>query len=133
MVGLETFAALAAATPEIATVETSEGVAFLRSLSALERDQWEHWYYSNVDAHRGLFRASLVAACLCDENGVLLCEPTYNGAHQQAILSIANAPADFVDPLFARAGRLAGVTPDDETRAENAEKNLVSAGQTAGA
>lgn len=133
MVGLETFAALASAAPEIATVETSQGTAFLRSLSALERDQWEHWYYSDVDAHRGLFRASLVAACLCDEKGVLLCEPTYSPLHVQTIRSIASAPADFVDPLYARAGRLAGVTRDDEQRAEDASKNSESAGQTAGA
>lgn len=132
MVGLETFAALASSGPEIATVETSEGLAFLRSLSALERDQWEHWYYSDVDAHRGLFRASLVAACLCDEKGVLLVEPTYDPSHRKAILSIANAPAEFVDPLFARAGRLAGVTSDDEAKAESA-KNSESAGLTAGA
>lgn len=121
LLNLEAFESLATSPRKTETVETPHGTALMKALSAGERDLWEQWYYGEIEKRRPLFRASLVAACLVDDKGVPVIEPTYDDKFVESVRTIAESPATLVDPLYAVAARLAGVAPDDEAKAGNSQ------------
>ena len=92
------------------------GACFVRAMSAGERDEFEvaHTKGKNKD-----FRARLVAATVCDEDGQLVFEPG-------DIPALSALPAAALQALVVAASEVNKLTDDDVKDLEEAGKNSLS-------
>ena len=93
------------------------GTVYVRSLTGKERDAFEQscFLVAGNDRRSNLsnIRARLLVVALCDENGARLFEDKDADA-------LGDLPASILDPLFAMAQRLSGISKADvETMAGN--------------
>lgn len=94
MITREAFLAGHVCKPE--PVETADGRAWVRPMTAGEKDRWEAVHLKAPDQD---FRARLVAACLCDEAGRLVFT-------EEDIPALSELPAHVLDPFCVAAARL---------------------------
>lgn len=95
----------------VTRVETPIGEAFVRTMTALERDEAEEACHHGREASqtRLSYSGCLVAACLCDAEGELVFADQAEG---RRVLSACDE--GIVYPLYAEALRLSGRRKSDQ-------------------
>lgn len=95
----------AARPPKVLPVDVPElgGAAFVRGMTAGERDQFEAGHLKSKERD---FRARLAAATVCDKDGNLLFTPA-------DIPQLSALPAAVLEPLVQSAAVVSKLTPSD--------------------
>lgn len=115
----ELFLNLYAAPPAVEAVETPQGTVYIRVMSAGEKDRFEteHAQSSGRD-----FRARVVVATYCDEQGMLLFAP-------KDIPRISALPFYALDPIVKAAIRLNAMSEEAQ---EDLEKKSEDSDDSSG-
>ncbi len=101
MITRESFLAGHVCRPE--RVESGDGQAWVRPMTAGEKDRWETVHLKAPDHN---FRARLVAACLCDETGRLIFT-------EDDIPALAELASHVLDPFCQAAARVNKMGPEE--------------------
>jgi hypothetical protein len=109
MITRESFLAGHVCKPE--PVETADGRAWVRPMTAGERDRWETVHLKAPDHD---FRARLLASSLCDEAGRLVFT-------EDDVPALSELPFYILDPLCQAAARVNRMGPEET---EALRKNL---------
>lgn len=99
----ETFLNLCAVPPTVEAVDTPQGQFFVRVMTAGQKDAFAEEHDPNPNRD---FRARVIVATACDENGVLLFS-------KRDYLRIGQISADVLDPIIKAATKLNSMTDED--------------------
>lgn len=99
----ETFLNLCVVPPVVEPVDTPQGRFYVRMMTAGQRDRFAEEHDANPNRN---FRARVILATACDEEGKLLFTA-------RDIPAISEVPANVIDPIIRAATRLNSMTDED--------------------
>lgn len=85
------------------------GDVYLKTMSGFQRDNWEIYFTSELEKGNGEtvnIRASLAAACLCNDHGELLF------SHKD-IAELSKKSGKALDRIYSRCLKMNRITPQD--------------------